>query len=82
MEDVCTADGKNRTTIEFPTIRNLWLQITSSQHLQVELANLDSIYTSYKLLILTATQLLMREPTFNRVCHLSTGIPREACYPS
>ena len=33
--------------------------------LQVELTNLDSIYTSYKLLILTATQLLRREPTFN-----------------
>ena len=35
--------------------------------LQVELTNLDSIYTSCKPLILTATQLLRREPTFNRV---------------
>ena len=35
--------------------------------LQVELTNLDSIYTSYKPLILTATQLLRREPTFNSV---------------
>ena len=35
--------------------------------LQVELTNLDIIYTSYKLLILTATQLLRREPTFDGV---------------
>ena len=35
--------------------------------LQVELANLDSIYTSYKSLISTATQLLRRKPTFNGV---------------
>ena len=33
--------------------------------LQAELANLDSIYTSYKPLILTATQLLRKEPTFD-----------------
>ena len=33
--------------------------------LQVELGNLDSIYTSYKPLILTATQELRREPTFD-----------------
>ena len=33
--------------------------------LRTELANLDSIYTSYKLLILTATQLLKREPSSN-----------------
>ena len=33
--------------------------------LQVELANLDSIYTSYKPLTLTATQLMRREPTFD-----------------
>ena len=32
--------------------------------LQVELANLDSIYISYKPLIHTATQLLQREPSF------------------
>ena len=35
--------------------------------LQAELTNLDSIYTSYKPLILTATLLLRREPTFNGV---------------
>ena len=35
--------------------------------LQAELANLDSIHTSYKPLILTVTQLLRREPTFNGV---------------
>ena len=33
--------------------------------MQVELANLDIIYTSYKSLTLTATHLLRREPTFN-----------------
>ena len=33
--------------------------------LQAELANLDSIYISYKHLILTASQLLRREPTFD-----------------
>ena len=35
--------------------------------IQAELTNLDSIYTSYKPLILTATQLLRRESTFNGV---------------
>ena len=35
--------------------------------LQAELTNLDSIYTSYRPLILTATQCLRREPTFNRI---------------
>ena len=35
--------------------------------LQVELTNMDSIFTSYKPLILTATQLLRREPTFDGV---------------
>ena len=35
--------------------------------LQAELTNVDSIYTSYKLLILTATQLLRREPTFDGI---------------
>ena len=35
--------------------------------LQMELTNLDSIYTSYKPLILTATQLLRREAAFNGV---------------
>ena len=32
--------------------------------LQAELENLDSIYTSYKPLILTATEQLRKEPTF------------------
>ena len=35
--------------------------------LQVELTNLDSIYTSYKPLISTAAQLLRREPTFDNI---------------
>ena len=39
--------------------------------LQVELANLDGIHTYYKPLILTATQLLRQEPTFNGVSHFN-----------
>ena len=39
--------------------------------LQAELANLDSICTSYKPLILTVTQLLKREPSFNDMLPLS-----------
>ena len=35
--------------------------------LQAELTNLDSIYTSYRPLILAATHLLKKEPSFNRV---------------
>ena len=35
--------------------------------LQAELTNLDSIYTFYKPLILTATQFLRREPTFDGI---------------
>ena len=49
--------------------------------LQVELANLDSIYTSYEPLILMVTQLLRREHTFDGI-QLSTNAPREASYPS
>ena len=39
--------------------------------LQAELTDFDSIYTSYKPIILTATQLLRREPTFNGVSPLN-----------
>ena len=49
--------------------------------LQVELPNLDSIYTSYKPLILTVTQPLRWEPTSNGVSPLK-NIPGEAFYPS
>ena len=35
--------------------------------LQAELTNLDSIHTSYRPLILAATQLLKNEPSFDRV---------------
>ena len=44
--------------------------------LQVKLANLDSIYTLYKPLILTATQLLKREPLFNGMSPLGKCIKR------
>ena len=44
--------------------------------LQAELANLDSIYTSYKPLIFTVTQLLKREPSFNSMSPLSKHAKR------
>ena len=39
--------------------------------LQVELVNLDNIYTSYKPFILTATQLLKIEPSFSDMSTLN-----------
>ena len=60
-----------------------WQQLLNSLHqkplapsylpsaLQVELMNLDSIYALYKPLILTATQLLKREPSFNGMSTLN-----------
>ena len=64
MEDVCTADEKNITATEFPTTE------TSSSNLHTlnttgGTSKVDSIYISYKPLILTTTQPLRREPTFN-----------------
>ena len=44
--------------------------------LQAELANLDSIYTSYKPLILTVTQLLQRESSFSSMSSLSKHAKR------
>ena len=44
--------------------------------LQAELANLDSIYTSYKPSILTPNQLLKREPSFNGMSSLSKHTKR------
>ena len=44
--------------------------------IKVELANLDSIYTSYKPLILTVTQLLQREPSFNGMSTLDKHTKR------
>ena len=44
--------------------------------LQVELANLDSIYMSYKPLILTVTQQLKREPSFNGISTLNKHTKR------
>ena len=41
------------------------------QALQAELTNLNSFYTSHKPLILTATQLLKRKPSFNGMSLLS-----------
>ena len=49
--------------------------------LQVELTNLGNICTSYKPLILTVTQLLRQEPTFNEYL-LLTDVPGEAFYLS
>ena len=50
-----------------PYSRNLWFQVIWYQHCKQNLTDLDSIYTSYKSLILTATQLLRMEPTFDGV---------------
>ena len=58
----CKADGKNTTTEQKPLAPTYMILA-----LQVELTNIDSIYTSYKPLILTATQLLRREPTFDGI---------------
>ena len=44
--------------------------------LQAEGANLDRIYTSYKSLILTATQLLKREPSFSGMSPFSKCMKR------
>ena len=49
--------------------------------LQAELTNLDSIYTSYKPLILTATQLLKRNLPSTEY-HLFINVPGEVFYPS
>ena len=80
MENICTAYGKNATTTKFPTPE------ISSSNLHTlctvgRTTNLDSIYTSYKPLLLTVTQLLRREP-FLMACHLSTNAQREASCPS
>ena len=72
----CTGDGKNATTIEFPRAETSGSNLYILSALQVELANVDSIYTSYKPLILTATQLLRRELSFDGVSHLNIHIKR------
>ena len=48
--------------------------------LQVELTNVDSIYTFYKPLILTDTQLLRRELTFDEICPLN-GCTKRSLLP-
>ena len=64
MEYVHTTEGKITATTKHSTMK-----ITTSKLptpiIAMELVNLDSMYTSYKLLILTVTQLLKREPSFN-----------------
>ena len=45
--------------------------------LQAELTNLDSIYTSYRPTILTATQLLRSEPTFDGVSPFNRNTRRK-----
>ena len=48
--------------------------------LQGKLSNVDSIYTSYKPLILTTTQFLRKEPTFNGISHFN-GCTRRSLLP-
>ena len=49
--------------------------------LKAELANLDTIYASYKQLILTVTQLL-KGNLLSMAYYLYVNAPREASYPS
>ena len=63
MEDVYTTEGKSQllNSLQWKPLAPSYLLSA----LQAELANLDSIYTSYKPLILTVTQQLKREPSLN-----------------
>ena len=70
MEDAYITEGKIINS-QIPYNRNPWLQTYLLVALQAELANLYSIYTSNKPLILTATQLLKREPSFNGILPLN-----------
>ena len=48
--------------------------------LQMELTNVDSIYTSYRPLLITATQLLRREHTFDGMLPFN-GCTRRSLLP-
>ena len=64
MENVSTSENKITATAKFSTPETTSSQLPTIS-IKSELANLDSIHTCYKPLILTATQILKREPSFN-----------------
>ena len=66
MENVHKADGQNMTTTELSTTEAFSYN-SSFSTLEAELNSLNSIHTSYKPLILAATQLLKKEPSFDGV---------------
>ena len=71
MDNVCTTEGKRSLQLlnylqQKPLVPSYLLSA-----LQTELASLNSIYTSYKPLILIATQLLQRETSFNGISTFS-----------
>ena len=70
MKDVYTTEGNITTTTKFSKQKPLAPSYLLSA-LQAELANMDSIYTSYKLLIFTATKLLKGESSFNGMSSFS-----------
>ena len=65
MEDVYPTENKITTSTKFSTMETAIAPSYLLSALKAELANWDSLYTSYKPLNLTATQLLRREPSFN-----------------
>ena len=75
MEDVYAAESMITTTINSLQQKPLAANYLLSA-LQVELANLDSIYASYKPPILTVTQLLKRELSFSGMSPLSKHAKR------
>ena len=66
LEAVDQTNDKNMSTITLSTTKPAApTQLLSG--LEAELNDLNSIYTSYQSLIQAATQLLNREPSFNRI---------------
>ena len=70
MESVFTTEGKITATIKFSTPETIGAQLPTISP-TVEFVSLDSIYTLYKPLSITATQLLNREPSFSGMSALN-----------
>ena len=69
MEDVYKTESKITTTTKFPTTETIGSKL-SMLSITGRVSKLGNIYTFYKSLILTATQLLKREPSFNSMSPL------------
>ena len=80
MEEVYTRENNFKTTTKVSTMETTSSKL-STLSITGRLTNLDGIYTSYKPLILTATQLPKREPSFNGMSPFA-NVQREASYPS